>query len=183
MSCNVPWKEAGTQFSLPPQHGEPALIKFISINSRVCSLCFTVAARYGIPILPAHTEIGIATMRTIPTILAYVAGAHAAAIASRTYPPSPGPWTAGVWRPPTGDGAPIFFGVGINANNGYFWLGKDPTAYCPPDVEGLDCSAFPGSRTVFTGGNDTVSLDVGVPGGQQGRRNLPPPPVYGSTST
>ncbi|KAI0450082.1 hypothetical protein F5B21DRAFT_529290 [Xylaria acuta] len=106
-------------------------------------------------------------MRTIPTILAYAAVAGAAAIESRSYPPPPGPWTAGVWRPPTGDGSPFFFGDGINANNGYFWLGKDPTAYCPPDVEGLDCSGFPGSRTVFVGGNDTVSLDVGVEGGQQ----------------
>ncbi|KAI0435558.1 hypothetical protein F4803DRAFT_557867 [Xylaria telfairii] len=106
-------------------------------------------------------------MKTIPAILVYTAVAHAAAIASRSYPPPPGPWTAGVWRPPTGDGSPFFFGDGINANNGYFWLGKDPTAYCPPDEEGVDCSAFPGSRTVFIGGNDTVFLDVGVEGGQQ----------------
>ncbi|KAI0424136.1 hypothetical protein F5Y09DRAFT_325299 [Xylaria sp. FL1042] len=106
-------------------------------------------------------------MRIIPTIFTYVAVARAATITSRSYPPPPGPWTAGVWRPPTAEGSPFFFGDGINANNGYFWLGKDPTAYCPPDIEGLDCSAFPGSRTVFVGGNDTVSLLVGVEGGQQ----------------
>ncbi|KAI0478276.1 hypothetical protein F4859DRAFT_479196 [Xylaria cf. heliscus] len=106
-------------------------------------------------------------MRIIPTILAYTAVIRAAAIESRSYPPAPGPWTAGVWRPPTGDGSPFFFGDGINANNGYFWLGKDPTTNCPSDVEGLDCSEYPGSRTVFLGGNDTVSLDVAVDGGQQ----------------
>ncbi|KAI0817830.1 hypothetical protein GGR55DRAFT_673659 [Xylaria sp. FL0064] len=106
-------------------------------------------------------------MRSIPTIFTYIAVARAAAIVSRSYPPPPGPWTAGVWRPPTEEGLPFFFGNGINANNGYFWLGKNATAYCPSDIEGLDCSAYPGSSTVFAGGNDTVSLVVGVPGGQQ----------------
>ncbi|KAI1360453.1 hypothetical protein F5Y08DRAFT_317364 [Xylaria arbuscula] len=102
-------------------------------------------------------------MRAVSVILACAASTQAATIAPRSYPPPPGPWTAGVWRPVP----PIHFGDGINANNGYFWLGKEPTASCPSDVEGLDCSAYPGSKTVFSGGNDTVSLLVGVDGGQQ----------------
>ncbi|KAI1311507.1 hypothetical protein F5Y03DRAFT_343339 [Xylaria venustula] len=100
-------------------------------------------------------------MRTILAILTCAAVAHAATIASRSYPPPPGPWTAGVWRYP----APYYYGDGINANNGFFWLGKEPTAYCP--TSDVDCSAYPGTSTIFVGGNDTVSLLVGVGGGQQ----------------
>ncbi|KAK0713965.1 hypothetical protein B0T26DRAFT_622668, partial [Lasiosphaeria miniovina] len=55
----------------------------------------------------------------------------------------------------------------IQANGGRFWIGKPPSAYCPPDVAGLDCSVYPGASTVFSGGNDTVFLNVAVPGGQQ----------------
>ena len=89
-------------------------------------------------------------------------------LASAGYPPPPGPWTAGAWRP-TGDGSVLFLGDAIQANGRRFWIGKQPSAYCPSDIAGLDCTAYPGDKTVFTGGNDTVSLNVDVPGGQQGR--------------
>ncbi|KAI2466240.1 hypothetical protein F4781DRAFT_434604 [Annulohypoxylon bovei var. microspora] len=77
-----------------------------------------------------------------------------------------GPWTAGIWRVPVNDDT-LFTGDGINASGGKFFVHRNASAYCPDGVEGLDCSAYPGSRTVFTGGNDTIFLSVGVPGGQQ----------------
>ncbi|KAI1208380.1 uncharacterized protein F4807DRAFT_461708 [Annulohypoxylon truncatum] len=103
-------------------------------------------------------------MRAFATSFVFPVVALAAAIAKRDAPE--GPWTAGVWRMPTTDD--IFFtGVAINASGGKFFINKDTSAYCPDDVENLDCSAYPGSKTVFTGGNDTLFLDVAVPGGQQ----------------
>ncbi|KAG9231766.1 hypothetical protein BJ875DRAFT_382230 [Amylocarpus encephaloides] len=83
-----------------------------------------------------------------------------AAVAQEIAPPA-GSFVLGAWSP--GSGLP---GSKINANGGSFWLGKDPSSSCPA-VEGLDCTAFPGTRTVLVGGNDTLSLDVAVPGGQQ----------------
>ncbi|KAI1386689.1 uncharacterized protein F4822DRAFT_324298 [Hypoxylon trugodes] len=77
-----------------------------------------------------------------------------------------GPWTAGVWRVPATDDV-FFNGDAINASGGKFYVNKDTSAYCPDGIEGLDCTAYPGSKTVFVGGNNTLSLDVGVPGGQQ----------------
>ena len=60
----------------------------------------------------------------------------------------------------------------IEANGGRFWIGKPASAYCPSDVDKLDCSAFKGNQTILVGGNDsgdsTVALKVVVPGGQQG---------------
>ncbi|KAH6663191.1 hypothetical protein B0J14DRAFT_609528 [Halenospora varia] len=72
-----------------------------------------------------------------------------------------GPFTSGAWNPST-----LWFGSAIQANGGAFFIGKDPSSYCP-EVDGLDCTLFPGSSTVFIGGNNTLSLDVAVPGGQQ----------------
>lgn len=73
----------------------------------------------------------------------------------------------GAWRG-TADTVPRWVGEAIQANGGRFWIAKAPSAYCPTGVADLDCSAYPGGSTVFTGGNDTVFLDVAVPGGQQG---------------
>lgn len=102
------------------------------------------------------------TLTTIFTTAIMAIGAHADG------PVDPRPWTAAAWRPVSEPDGPIFTSVAIQANGGQFWLGKDPSAYCPANVTGLDCAQYPGGKTVFTGGNDTLSLDVSVPGGQQG---------------
>lgn len=86
------------------------------------------------------------------------------------YPPKPGPWTAAAWRPvPDPEDGPRLDSTAIQANGGRFWMGKDPSTYCPSNVTGLDCAEYPGGQTIFIGGNDTLSLDVGVPGGQQSK--------------
>lgn len=59
--------------------------------------------------------------------------------------------------------SPIHFGA-INANDREFWIGKDTSSSCPTEVV-TDCPA--GNSTVFSGGNDTLSLSTVVPGGQQ----------------
>lgn len=103
-------------------------------------------------------------LQTAPLILLPLL-AHSAAIASRDVPA--GPWAAGAWRPAPDD--PIFFvGDILNAAGGHFWLHQNTTAYCPSEVEGIDCSAY-SNNTAFLGGNDTVALYTGVPGGQQGK--------------
>ncbi|KAI1093052.1 hypothetical protein F5B19DRAFT_172771 [Rostrohypoxylon terebratum] len=102
-------------------------------------------------------------MRAFATSSIFPAVALAAVITKKGVPD--GPWTAGVWRPPVTD-VP-FLGNAINASGGKFYINNGTSAYCPDEVEGLDCSAYPGSKTVFTGGNDTLYLDVAVPGGQQ----------------
>ncbi|KAI1807213.1 hypothetical protein F4811DRAFT_567063 [Daldinia bambusicola] len=104
-------------------------------------------------------------MRALTALLVGPAVTLAAAIIPRAYP-LPGPWTAGVWRVPA-EGDAYFLGEGINANGGKFYVNKNTSSYCPPNVPNLNCSAFPGTRTVFTGGNNTLFLDVAVPGGQQ----------------
>ncbi|KAI0889235.1 uncharacterized protein GGS22DRAFT_68977 [Annulohypoxylon maeteangense] len=104
-------------------------------------------------------------MRAFATSFVFPAVALAAAITQRSVPE--GPWSAGIWRMPTQDGEPMFTGDGINANGGKFFVNRNASTYCPDTVEELDCSAYPGTRTVFSGGNNTVFLDVAVPGGQQ----------------
>ncbi|KAK3384891.1 hypothetical protein B0H63DRAFT_559612 [Podospora didyma] len=89
------------------------------------------------------------------------------AAVSAGYPPPPGPWAMGAWRPPTDPPAPLWLGRAIQANGGRFWMGKPPSAYCPPDIPGLNCTLYPGTSTVLVGGNETLSLNVVVPGGQQ----------------
>lgn len=101
-------------------------------------------------------------MRAFAILAAYPAVALAAGSALED------PWTAGVWRLPSDDDY-FYTGVDINASGGKFWVHRNVSAYCPDDVDNLDCSAYPGTRTVFTGGNGTLSLAVGVPGGQQGK--------------
>ncbi|KAF2088676.1 hypothetical protein K490DRAFT_73039 [Saccharata proteae CBS 121410] len=60
-------------------------------------------------------------------------------------------------------GSPIQYGS-INANGGAFYIGKPTQSYCPESV-GDACPD--GTYTVFSGGDDTLSMDVEVPGGQQ----------------
>lgn len=105
-------------------------------------------------------------MRNFATSFLFPAVALAAVITKKGVPD--GPWTAGVWRQPATDDV-FFVGNAINASGGKFYVNNGTSAYCPDEVEGLDCSAYPGSKTVFTGGNDTLYLDVAVPGGQQGK--------------
>ncbi|KAI1454245.1 hypothetical protein F4805DRAFT_328731 [Annulohypoxylon moriforme] len=105
-------------------------------------------------------------MKTFAALLVFPSVIAGAAVIQRSGPAPPGPWTAGVWK--IAQGTDVFFaGDPINANNGKFWINKDTTAECPDNIEGLDCSAYPGTDTVFGGGNGTISLNVGVPGGQQ----------------
>ncbi|KAI0012655.1 hypothetical protein F4779DRAFT_567473 [Xylariaceae sp. FL0662B] len=105
-------------------------------------------------------------MKALTPLLACSALASAMAITPRAGSVPAGPWTAGVWLQDQ-DSDLFFFGEGINASGGKFWINKDAAAYCPGSIDGLDCSAYPGSKTVFAGGNGTLSLDVAVPGGQQ----------------
>jgi hypothetical protein len=62
--------------------------------------------------------------------------------------------------------SPIHFQP-MNARGGRFYLGgKGPSSYCPEEVVGPEnCPA--GNVTTFAGGNQTLSLGVVVPGGQQ----------------
>lgn len=104
-------------------------------------------------------------MRSFIVLFASAPVALGAAIVPRV---PEGPWTAGVWRQPVDDDV-FFVGDAINASGGKFWVHKDTSAYCPDGIEGLDCANYPGSRTVFVGGDNTISLSVSVPGGQQGK--------------
>ncbi|KAF1348911.1 hypothetical protein BDV97DRAFT_298058 [Delphinella strobiligena] len=51
----------------------------------------------------------------------------------------------------------------INANGTHFYLLRDTSTYTPPNVSGN----YNQTSTVFTGGDDTLSLYTAVPGGQQ----------------
>ncbi|KAI1465846.1 uncharacterized protein F4812DRAFT_466267 [Daldinia caldariorum] len=104
-------------------------------------------------------------MKAVASLLTFPLVTIVAAIAPRAEPPA-GPWTAGVWK--IAEGTDVFFwGTPINASGGKFWINKAASTECPGDIENLDCSEYPGTETIFDGGNGTVFLDVGVPGGQQ----------------
>ncbi|KAI1141929.1 hypothetical protein F5Y05DRAFT_210281 [Hypoxylon sp. FL0543] len=105
-------------------------------------------------------------MRSFAALAVCPVAALAAAISARAGSVPDGPWTAGVWRMPTTDDY-FFAGDAINASGGKFFVNRNASAYCPANVTNLDCSAYPGSKTVFGGGNNTIALDVIVPGGQQ----------------
>ncbi|KAI2463090.1 hypothetical protein F4781DRAFT_146253 [Annulohypoxylon bovei var. microspora] len=105
-------------------------------------------------------------MKTFVTLLACPLIVAGIPMIPRSGPAPPGPWTAGVWK--IAQGTDVFFwGDAINANNGKFRVNKNTTADFPDGIEGLDCSAYPGTNTVFVEGNGTISMNVGVPGGQQ----------------
>lgn len=62
--------------------------------------------------------------------------------------------------------SPIHF-QNMNARGGSFYLGgKGPSSYCPSEVVGAE-NCPPGDTTTFAGGDNTLSLGVVVPGGQQ----------------
>lgn len=62
-------------------------------------------------------------------------------------------------------GTPVHF-ADIQANGRFFYLNKPTSTYCPSEVTAIDCSAY-GNNTIFAGGQDTLSMDVAVAGGQQ----------------
>jgi hypothetical protein len=65
----------------------------------------------------------------------------------------------------TRSASPIHF-RGLTARGGKFYLGgPGPTSYCPVEVVGAACP--PGNSTVLAGGDETLSMGVIVPGGQQ----------------
>ena len=54
----------------------------------------------------------------------------------------------------------------VSASNQSIWLNKPTASYCPDNIK--DIGACPaGNSTVFAGGEDTLSMGVVVPGGQQ----------------
>lgn len=59
-------------------------------------------------------------------------------------------------------------GEEINVVGNHFYIGLPPLAFCPDNIPGPSCSELPGDKTVFSGGQDVLSLAVSVPGGQQG---------------
>jgi hypothetical protein len=62
--------------------------------------------------------------------------------------------------------SPIHFQP-MNARGGNFFIGgKGPSSYCPVETVGAE-NCPPGNTTTFAGGNQTLSLGVVVPGGQQ----------------
>ncbi|KAI5920706.1 hypothetical protein F4810DRAFT_404215 [Camillea tinctor] len=86
-------------------------------------------------------------------------------LAFASWPAPAGPWTASARHIPSDAGKIIE--DSLQASGGHFWMGKSATPYCPSDVANLDCSLYNGTDTVLIGGNNTIFLDVTVPGGQQ----------------
>ncbi|KAG9835899.1 hypothetical protein KCU98_g13039, partial [Aureobasidium melanogenum] len=60
-------------------------------------------------------------------------------------------------------GSPVHLSA-INANGNSFWLNKETSSYCP-NITVTSCPE--GKYTYFEGGNNTLSLNVEVPGGQR----------------
>ncbi|KAG9758775.1 hypothetical protein KCU73_g3724, partial [Aureobasidium melanogenum] len=60
-------------------------------------------------------------------------------------------------------GSPVHLSA-INANGNFFWLNKETSSYCPNTTV---TSCPEGKYTYFEGGNNTLSLNVEVPGGQR----------------
>ena len=54
----------------------------------------------------------------------------------------------------------------VNAAGQQLWINRPTASYCPVEIVGDACPA--GSVTSFAGGNDTMGMNVMVPGGQQG---------------
>lgn len=53
-------------------------------------------------------------------------------------------------------GSPIHLQT-VQASDRAFWIGKETTTYCPPEVD-AEGSCPPGTQTVFEGGESTLSL-------------------------
>ena len=57
----------------------------------------------------------------------------------------------------------------LNANGGSFWVGKPSASYCPSTVSGCKLT----NHTSFIAQGEKLYLNVGVPGGQEGKHNSP----------
>lgn len=61
----------------------------------------------------------------------------------------------------------------INAADTAFWLMRNTSSYCPPNVASIDCRQYPGNETILQdidyANNRTLWLLAAVPGGQQGK--------------
>ncbi|RYC61580.1 hypothetical protein CHU98_g4635 [Xylaria longipes] len=132
-------------------------------------------------------------MKSFLTLIAWPAAALAASIPGALTTPT-GPFSAGAWKTDLQCTDIFFFGTAINASGGKFYINRNTSTYCPDGVSGLNCSAFSGTGTTLVTGSSTttMSLDVTVPGGQQGKylnrfisaetlgsaSSLTPPTVY-----
>ena len=102
------------------------------------------------------------------TAIIFVAGAA-------SYPAPRGPWTVSVspLLPRGSETRPGLLNAAMEASGGRFWVGKPPATNCAVFAGGPDCSVYSNDRTVFVGANsvlsdDTLTLDVDHPAGQQG---------------
>jgi hypothetical protein len=110
-------------------------------------------------------------MKSVLTLITCPVAVLAASIPRAAQAAPSGPFSAGAWRMPLGIDDIFFAGTAINASGGKFYINKATSTYCPEGVTGLDCSLYAGSGTtlVISNGTTTMSLDVTVPGGQQGK--------------
>jgi hypothetical protein len=111
-------------------------------------------------------------MKYTVAITTLIASAMATAIPS-DYPKPSQTATASPEALPTGyfgvissrSASPIHLQT-LTARGGKFYLGGGPpSSYCPPNIPAESCP--PGNSTVLVGGQETLSLGVVVPGGQQ----------------
>lgn len=111
-------------------------------------------------------------MKIFLNLVAYPIVAFTAAVPRATQADLSGPFTAGAW---SSDINTPFYGTPINASGGKFYINRDTSTYCPT-VSGLDCSQYSGKDTTFVigDGSTTISLEVSVPGGQQGKYSVIP---------
>ncbi|TRX91507.1 hypothetical protein FHL15_007512 [Xylaria flabelliformis] len=110
-------------------------------------------------------------MRFALNLIAYPFAVLAASNSKERQSGLDGPFTASVC-------SPNIINTAINASGGKFYINKPTKTYCPSGVNGLDCSKFNGSETVFVPGYDNrLGFDVTVPGGQQGRLSIQFTPV------
>ncbi|TRX98387.1 hypothetical protein FHL15_000461 [Xylaria flabelliformis] len=120
-------------------------------------------------------------MKNFLALIAWPAAALAASIPRALDTPT-GPFAAGAWRIAQ-DTDIFFFGTAINASGGKFYINRNTSTYCPEGVSGLDCSVYSGTGTTLVIGNGTatMSLQVSVPGGQQGKYLPSPIDLYGDS--
>ncbi|KAI0188204.1 hypothetical protein EV127DRAFT_482838 [Xylaria flabelliformis] len=105
-------------------------------------------------------------MRFALSLIAYPIAVLAASSSKERQSGLDGPFTASVC-------SPNIINTAVNASGGKFYINKPTKTYCPSGVNGLDCSEFNGSKTVFVPGYDNrLGFDVTVPGGQQGRLSI-----------
>jgi hypothetical protein len=110
-------------------------------------------------------------MRFLTPAILLAASAASAPLSPLTQRQTSSAWAATAFAP----SYPSIHESSINANGESFWIGKPTASYCPT-VGGVDCSAYPGTQTVFEGpSSGGLSLDVGVPGGQQSKFFASPP--------